>query len=132
MDTFHLRTLVSGDVEVLQDYNLLDSGFPYATGDTTQDFAPTPLQANWSAYERHEQFQMWLLYKSNRAGSHWVGIRKIDWYCDFYVVNSTPGAFGWDWASPTSKDARVTANAAVYDLPEWQRNVTEVTWQPYG
>ena len=112
--------------------NVLDGTFPYgslsgAKISPTQvvDSPDQPLETAFREYTRYDEFKMYLMWRSNRAGSIYVPLRSVDWWWSAHVVSEE--GFIWEFAPPPAPQqpahSQNPPDQNETEHPEWSGNV---------
>jgi hypothetical protein len=105
---------------------VLDTALPYDTGASTADSPTMPLTADYLQATASDNFTMYLMYKPAGTPAIWVPLRKVStasWYWTGDAWRS-----GANWGLQSSSHSTSPASADCTTPPEWNGNVTGLSW----
>ena len=92
---------------------------------TTNDSPSQFFVGSWRTVERHDDFKMYLMWKSATAGSRYVPICVTEWNFGFTSTSTD----GLTWATLKAPFAPNPTSKATNTTPEWTTNIIKVKFK---
>ena len=87
-------------------------------------YAPTPRR---SGVAMDDEFQYYLMYRSDEPDSIWVPIGMLPWSCR---GRATRAAAGWNVVAGSTGNSANPAGADCLDFPEWDHvAIDDLVWE---
>jgi hypothetical protein len=105
------------------------SGSVTLNGASYADSPGNGLIASNRASSASDNFELFLMYKSDEADSVWVTLSLLTWLWAGQITRiGAPASPANNWNAPTGTALSATASARSTRLPEWSSNFGAIPW----